>query len=397
MKLLPLVFILLLLFNVGVDYYIYRRIILRWMSRFSIRMIFWGSSILLQLGFLFMSIIIKSNFDGRHSWAVMWFLFIYFTVYMPRIGYFIVSLFDYLPLLFKRKKNWIGSIIGGILGMYVFGAMLWGAFYDRTHPIVHEVVINSEKLPASFDGYKIVQFSDTHLENYGRDTAFISRFVDEINALQPDLILFTGDLVNRRASELPRFMPVLSRLKAHDGVWSVLGNHDYGDYVRWPNPLDKVKNLESLKEGQRSMGWNLLNNQSVYLRRGNDSIALIGVENWSKPPFPRYGDLHKAYPDLEDEYFKILMTHDPTHWQAEVLPETNIDLTLSGHTHAMQIKQHLGQWKYSPAGMKYPEWGGLYEKENRYLYVNEGTGYVLLPIRIGTQPDITFITLKSVK
>lgn len=224
--------------------------------------------------------------------------------------------------------------------------------------------------------------------------------VDTINALSPDLILFTGDIVNRHTSELLPFKQTLSRLKARQGVYSVLGNHDYGDYMDWNFPIDKENNNLQLKNIQKEMGWNMLNNQHTILHQGSDSIVLIGVENWGEPPFSVYGNLKKAYPNLTDSNFKILLTHNPEHWSREVVKISNIDLSLSGHTHGMQLIFQIGDWKWSPAMWKYKQWGGLYEKENTQqktskLYVNIGLGEVALPFRLGATPEITLITLKK--
>ena len=220
--------------------------------------------------------------------------------------------------------------------------------------------------------------------------------VRQVNKLEPDLIIFTGDLVTLRSAELEPFLHVLSGLKAKNGVYSILGNHDYGDYVPWKNVSEKLEDRKLLRIKEKEMGWRMLNNESVYLYSGNDSVALIGVENWGEPPFPKYGNLRAAYPDLNDDCFKILLTHNPMHWDEEVISGTNIDLSFSGHTHAMQIKLQLGDWRYSPAEIRYPRWSGLYREGNQYLYVNEGIGCVFMPMRVGATPEITVIRLKCI-
>ena len=231
--------------------------------------------------------------------------------------------------------------------------------------------------------------------------------MDSINALQPDLIVFTGDIVNRETSELEPFITVLSRLKAKDGVVSILGNHDYGDYVDWKNREDRERNNRRLAFYQKEMGWDLVNNGRRFLTRGNDSIMVVGVENWGDPPFPTYGDLDKALsPSADSLYhqndsrYKILLTHNPEHWNRIVSHETNIALTLSGHTHAMQMMIDIWGWKWSPAKYRYELWGGMYERlndngESTKLYVNIGAGEVGMPARIlGAYPEITFFTLR---
>lgn len=205
--------------------------------------------------------------------------------------------------------------------------------------------------------------------------------MDLVNAQQPDLIVFTGDLVNHRAVELNDFQEILAGLKAGDGVYSILGNHDYGPYFHWKSKQDQDNNLIELKQRQAAMGWKLLNNEHTFLIQGNDSIALIGVENQGEPPFSQHGDLPKAKAGIEG-MFKLLLSHNPTHWRREVLPESDIDLMLAGHTHAMQLQ--LGN--YSPSVYIYPEWGGMYLEGTRGLYVNVGIGYVGLPFRFGAWP-----------
>ena len=301
------------------------------------------------------------------------------------------------PRLWKRKKGKWGHMIGTALALYVIGSMLYGAFYARQHPIYNYRTISFPNLPEDFAGYRIVQFSDLHLETLGSAANYLPRWINRINQLHPDLIVFTGDLVNRRGNELPPYMNVLSRLSAPDGVYSILGNHDYGDYFHWENPEGKEQTLRSLIVDEGKMGWTMLNNRSVFLHRGNDSIALIGVENWGLPPFPQYGKLDQAYSSLNDSVFKILLSHNPLHWKHEVIPHSNIDLTLSGHTHAMQLKLGWKGFEYSFAEPLYPEWSGLYTAPDKHqmLYVNEGIGCVFLPMRIGARPEITIITLKK--
>ena len=211
-----------------------------------------------------------------------------------------------------------------------------------------------------------------------------------INDLKPDLIVFTGDLVNNLATELDEFIPVLSQLKAKHGVYSVLGNHDYSTYIRWNTLEEQAKNFDSLKDKQVQMGWKMLNNSHVKLYQGTDSIALIGVENSGRPPFPDYARLTEAMTGTEG-MFQILLSHDPSHWQREVLPSTDIQLTLSGHTHDMQTRI----FGFSPSALVYPEHSGLYQEGNQMLYVNTGLGHLMYPMRLGAWPEITLLTLKN--
>ena len=349
---------------------------------------------------------------------VMWLLYSFLTIYISKIVYALISLITRLCAFISKgrirerryerdiKKGNVGVKIGMILAFCTFFLLWWGVFFTRREIQVNQVTITSAKLPAAFNGYKIVQFSDAHVGTWGNDTTFISKLVDRINRLKPDMIVFTGDIVNRRTDELQPFLKVLSRLKAKDGVYSVLGNHDYGDYIDWKNEADHKRNNELLARWEKEMGWRLLNNEREIVTKGNDSIVLIGVENWGEPPFPEYGRLTEAYPshrdstyNLNDSRFKILLTHNPEHWSREVLNISNIDLSLSGHTHAMQMMISIGNWKWSPSVFKYSRWGGLYKEKSKSgepmsLYVNIGSGEVGMPSRIGSAyPEITEIIL----
>ena len=342
--------------------------------------------------------------------VVMWLLFIYLTIYIGKLIYLIVSLVGRITnAVFKSKSLNIPFRYAGLFfGFLVIGIMWIGCGYTRRHIEIVEETFYSEKLPESFNDYRIVQLSDLHVGSWGNDTTFIHSLVDQINSLNPDLIVFTGDLVNRETSELVPFIDPLSGLKAKDGVYSILGNHDYGDYVDWPSPQERLANNLRLAGYERSMGWHLLNNESIYIKNGNDSILLIGVENWGEPPFPEYGDLKRAMnipgdsiDHRNDSKFKVLLSHNPEHWNREVSKNTNIDLTLSGHTHAMQIMVRIGNWKWSPAKYRYDQWSGRYIRNNEYgeptqLYVNIGAGAVGMPARLlSAYPEVTLIILKK--
>lgn len=344
---------------------------------------------------------------------IMWLLYSLITIYVAKIVFVIFSLLGRLPdIVYIIKGKPVNSLksgkwIGLPLAIVVFATMWWGALVTRKSLQVNEVTFVSDRLPAGFDGYRIVQISDLHVGTWGSDTRFISKLVDTVNACHPDVILFTGDIVNRETAEMAPFLKTLTRLKAPDGVFSVLGNHDYGDYIDWPSKRDKAENMQLMYEWQRIIGWDLLNNTHRQLIHNADTLQLIGVENWGEPPFHQYGHLTDACPidkdslrNLRDGRFKILMTHNPEHWRQEVTKISNIDLTLSGHTHAMQMVFDIFGKKWSPAEFKYEEWGGLYHKFNSRgdklsIYVNIGAGEVGMPFRIGgAMPEITVITLK---
>jgi hypothetical protein len=327
----------------------------------------------------------------------MWMLFIVISVYFSKITFVVFDLIASIPRLFKRRRiKWI-SLAGGILAVVVFLSMWWGALVNRFRLDVKYVEIPVENLPAAFDGYRIIQISDLHTGTYGSDTTFVSHFVDRINSLEGDVIMFTGDIVNRHSEELIPFIAPLSRLDAPDGVISILGNHDYGDYHNWTSLDDKAADRQHLLNYQKQMGWQLLLNSHELIHHGTDSIAVIGVENIGDPPFKIYGSLKDSYPELNDSVTKILLTHNPAHWVQDIADhnDKNIALTLSGHTHAMQIEA----FGISPASWRYDQWGGLYYDKSgkRPLYVNIGAGTVGLPMRLGATPEITVITLKKAR
>lgn len=363
------------------------------------------ASVLPAWALLIVAACLPKRSESQEILPVMWILFTYLTIFVPKIIYCLFSLTGKLINLFTRSLVNYGAMIGFPIAILVCITMWWGVLSTRHQIQVREEVVTSSKLPKGFDGYRIIQFSDAHVGTWGNDTAFISELVNRINALNGDMVVFTGDIVNRRTDELAPFRSVLSRLKARDGVYSILGNHDYGDYMDWSDPLQKVRNLEKLKTWQTQMGWRLLDNTHKFVKHNGDSIALIGIGNWGEPPFKQYGDLQAAYVtgsknSLNDANYKVLLSHNPKHWDMEVRNKSNIDLTLSGHTHAMQLEMDLGKTRLSPAVWRYKQWGGMYETlagdgNPSRLYVNIGCGEVGMPMRIGAVPEITVLTLKS--
>jgi predicted MPP superfamily phosphohydrolase len=285
--------------------------------------------------------------------------------------------------------SWLGLAVGGSL----FGTLLYG-FGNKYRYHINRLRLAFPNLPAAFKGLRIVHISDIHSGSFMDKTA-VENGVSKILEEKPDIILFTGDLVNDRASEMTDYMDVFNRLAAPLGVYSTLGNHDYGDYVVWESQEAKRLNLERLKEVHKELGWRLLMNEHVILEKGNDRIALLGIENWSgKANFGRYGKMDQAYPGTEQFPFKILMSHDPSHWDAEVRTKfDDIDLTLSGHTHGMQFGLELPGFKWSPVQYMYKQWAGLYEAGKQKLYVNRGYGFIGYPGRVGILPEITVIEL----
>ncbi|MBP9103534.1 MAG: metallophosphoesterase [Chitinophagaceae bacterium] len=292
--------------------------------------------------------------------------------------------------------SWAGMIVGGGL----FGTLIYG-FGNKYRYQVKRVKLSYDNLPSSFKGLKIVHISDIHSGSFTNKEA-VMKGVEKIMKEKPDLILFTGDLVNNTSDEMEEYMDVFDKLKAPMGVFSTLGNHDYGDYASWETPDEKAANLKKLLDIQSALGWRLLMNEHVVLERGEEQIALLGIENWSaKARFPKYGKMEDAYSGAEKYPFKILMSHDPSHWKAEVLEKySDIDLTLSGHTHGMQFGVEIPGFKWSPVQYVYKEWAGLYEKQaanssekGQKLYVNRGFGFIGYPGRVGILPEITVIEL----
>ncbi len=370
------------------DIYIYKMFVSRNTDCPVWKLLYFLPSLLLLAGLVYIVFFANQRALGEKN-QIGWFVIAFLSIALPKLIFFLCSLLD-LPLRYLLKWNAMPfSWLGVILGIVCAGCILYGAFKGKTRFDVKEVTFLSSAIPEAFEGYKLVQLSDIHIGSWMHNEKALQRAVKLINEQQPDVILFTGDLVNHRATELNGFQHILAGMKAKDGVYSVLGNHDYGPYYPWKSAKDQADNLKELQQREADMGWILLNNCHTRLHRGNDSITLIGVENWGLPPFNGRGDLKKAMQGA-GKGFKILMSHNPTHWKAEVVPETDIDLTLAGHTHAMQLA--VGQ--HSPSSWIYKEWKGMYKEGRQHLYVNVGLGFIGIPFRFGAWPEITVITLK---
>ena len=278
------------------------------------------------------------------------------------------------------------------VALIALAAMVYGLGFGYRRLVVTEYHFAHSRVPAAFTGYRIVQLSDLHLGTLADKVGVVERMVQQVNALKPDLVVVTGDVVNYHPEEVQPFVSVLKGMQAKDGVVSVMGNHDYLTYHRWPSAADSTAAIARLQQMERNMGWRLLLNAHHIVRRGNDSIAIVGVENEGRPPFPARADLKRAQRGLDDGCFRILLSHDPTHWRRAIVDSTTIPLTLSGHTHGMQFK--VG--RFSPAAWFYPEWGGAYVAANgQTLHVSLGMGAVLLPFRLGAWPEINLIVLEN--
>jgi predicted MPP superfamily phosphohydrolase len=260
---------------------------------------------------------------------------------------------------------------------------------------VYTHTIKCNTLPKAFDGLKIVQVSDLHLGSFNYNYSKLESAVEKINNLKPDYIVITGDLVNNYAWELRGWEVIFNKLIAKKGKYAILGNHDYGDYSKWDSIKDKTSNFEAIKQFYRTIDFRLLLNESEILSKNNDQIAIIGVENWGKSAYKQYGDLQKGIAKVNSIPFKILLSHDPSHWEEEVLTKTDIVLTLSGHTHGMQAAFQFKNLQWSPIKYKFKHWTGFYKYKAQYLYVNRGLGWLGFPARIGMRPEITLIELKT--
>lgn len=365
------------------DWYIHRVYIRCKKNKLYSRLLWWPT-----IGLLLLLAIFIALHDSLHDYFGIY-LIVTLCFCIPKLTFVLFS-------LILRSINKISGLkiphatISALPALAMLGYILFGAIKGKENFKVREVTFTSANLPEEFDGYRVMQLSDIHSGSWKGNPEALKKAIDLCNRQNADLALFTGDLVNSRSDELLEFTEIFSELKAKDGVYSVLGNHDYGTYVKWNSEADRIANIDSLIARENRMGWKMLNNNHTIIRRGNDSIAVIGVENSGRPPFPDYARLKEASAGTEG-MFQILMSHDPTHWRRQVLPESDIELTLSGHTHDMQITF----FGLSVSSFIYPEHNGMYMEGERGLYVNIGLGHVLFPMRLGAWPEITVITLKK--
>ena len=367
------------------DWYIHRVYIRCKKNKLYSRLLWWPT-----IGLLLLLAIFIALHDSLHDYFGIY-LIVTLCFCIPKLTFVLFS-------LILRGINKISGLkiphatISALPALAMLGYILFGAIKGKENFKVREVTFTSANLPEEFDGYRVMQLSDIHSGSWKGNPEALKKAIDLCNRQNADLALFTGDLVNSRSDELLEFTEIFSELKTKDGVYSVLGNHDYGTYVKWNSEADRIANIDSLIARENRMGWRMLNNSHTIIRRGNDSIAVavIGVENSGRPPFPDYARLKEASAGTEG-MFQILMSHDPTHWRRQILPESDIELTLSGHTHDMQITF----FGLSVSSFIYPEHNGMYMEGERGLYVNIGLGHVLFPMRLGAWPEITVITLKK--
>lgn len=336
--------------------------------------------------------------DAEKFHIFMWINFIFILIYIPKLFYLIFHFLNFLINLFLKQKFYLLRIAGALVAMFTVVMLMHGAFVNPKNIDLRKVEIEVKNLPVAFEGYKIVQISDIHLGSWGKNHSYLKPAVKIINNESADLLVFTGDLVNNFSAEMEGWDSLFIQMQAKDGKYAILGNHDYGDYSTWKKVSQKAENLRNIKQNIQNFGFTLLTNQFVSLKRDSSEIELLGVENWGKPPFPKYGNLKKTLSGSKDNVLKILLSHDPSHWRGEVLGQKNIFLTLSGHTHAAQMAFNMYGKLRSPSSLIYDEWDGLYQEDNQFLYINRGLGFIGIPVRLGVaRPEVTSITLKRKK
>lgn len=294
---------------------------------------------------------------------------------------------------FPERRKFISITALATAGLFSLLA-IDGIIFGKYRHTARLVKLKFKNLPQAFKGYKIVQISDVHSGSFFHPEK-LQHAIDLINEQNPDLVLFTGDMVNNYAEEFKPFIPLFKSIKAKDGKFSVLGNHDYGDYGAWKSAEEKAQNIPLLEKYEAEAGFKMLRNENISIEKDGEKIYILGVENWGIPPFPQYGDLDKALDGVPTDALKILMSHDPTHFDEVVKKHPiEIQLTLSGHTHGMQFGLDLKNIRWSPVKFKYKKWADLYESAGKYLYVNRGFGVIAYPGRVGVFPEITVIELQ---
>jgi len=356
--------------------------------------LYWLVNLLLMGGFT-AAIFVRRGSRLQHT-LITWLMGATLLAFIPGLLAMPVLLLEDLTRIFRGfppRSFWVSQIAALIAGG-TFLLVLFGITRGRHFYRVKKETLSFPDLPEAFDGFTITQITDVHSGSFTNADG-VKKGLDLVNAQGSDVILFTGDLVNNKAAEMDPWIKSFEGLKAPLGKFSVLGNHDYGDYVQWDSPEAKKANLRRLKEVHGEMGFRLLLDESISLKKDGAAISLIGVENWGKGGFHKYGDLKKATRNVPGEAFKILLSHDPSHWEGVTLGhDQHIHLTLSGHTHGMQFGIDLFGFKWSPVQYMYKQWLGLYERAGRYLYVNRGFGFLGLKGRIGMWPEVAVITLK---
>jgi len=398
----------------AIDFYVfqgYKLLVRRWIPSYStlLHIVYWAVPVILLL--LIIGTMVWSP-QPTKSKVMLWSSSILFGIFIAKFVWLLFMVLDDLVRIIRLGGQRVSRepgvkpisrsqfivTTGALLAGTLFGTMIYGIARGAHNYTVMRRRLKLKNLPKAFQGFKIVQISDVHSGSFWSKDG-VKRGIQMILDQKPDAIFFTGDLVNSKTSEFEDFKEIFGRLEAPYGVYSVLGNHDYGDYYRWPdkNGVTKEQNLQQLINHQSDMGWNLLMNESKIIEKDGEKLGVLGVENWSgHKRFPKYGKLDQAYAGVADVENKLLLSHDPSHWRAEVLKDyPTIDAMFSGHTHGMQFGIDTKYYKWSPVKYQYPEWADLYEENGQYLYVNRGFGYLGFPGRVGFLPEITVFELET--
>ena len=401
-----LIIALLILFMIGMDLYVLRGIEYLFSPGIEgnplFHYIYWGVTLLMLLALIATGSRFQQLRDPSQLFGIMQIMGIFLMLYVPKLLFNATQLMGDLASLVSALlhadagslKKWF-LLPGLILGLLTFVAFGMGMVRGRTNLKVFRETIKIKALPESFDGLRIVQLSDIHLAGFYRHPGYIRKVVSRVNELEPDVLCFTGDMVHNFSEEVDPFIEILNEIKAPMGKYAVLGNHDYGVYYKWDSKEEETANLDRVKAQIRASGFDLLLNEHRTISLNGDSLEIIGVENWGKPPFPQHGELHKAMSGMDSNHISILLTHDPSHWDLQVRAKKDIALTLSGHTHGMQFGIEIGKFRWSPSQWTYKHWAGLYSENGQQLYVNRGLGYTGFPGRVGIRPEITRLTLQK--
>lgn len=393
----------LILVSVIIDIHIFRRQVMRNYNR-AWQAGYWICMLAVNIIMMLSALSFRSALDVESTVKMrltMLGIGIFFLAFIPRVLLTIFMQFDIIREHITNQRSLIFGRIGAFIALIVAGVMLWGMTYGRMHLKVDEIEIVSERLPKSFDGFRIAFFTDPHTGNLIHARYQVNKLVERINSLDADIVVNGGDLVNSKSSELtPVLMDVYSRLESRYGTYSVMGNHDLGFYLSERAAMTPEGTFYDMIDRQNRMGWKLLINQSDLITNGKDTISISGI-NYPKGDKLNnrnddmggvdYDDTYKGVPD---GMFNIMISHTPDEWD-HILAINKSDLTLSGHVHAMQFKINIGDWSWSPAKLRFKRWSGLYVNDDKSLYINDGFGYVLYPMRIGTNPSVTVITLRS--
>ena len=354
--------------------------------------IYIGYSLLLLLTFIYLYVYPNKPRDASNYSFYFYFNAILFIDFFTKIPVFIAGIVS----IFIKKSNTLkfaALIIASGLGF----VMIYGLILGNKQIRISKVELEYSNLPAEFNDYKIVQISDIHLGSFRKTNPVLKKVATCIEEIKPDLIVFTGDLVNSFAYEVDGWENTFQKITSLAESYSILGNHDYGNYTRWENDNAKTENLNEIISAHQKFGFQILRNQNAVIKSGNDSIFIVGVENWGRSPFPHYADFEKASEGIPENAFTILLSHDPAHWESQIKWNKNVNLTLSGHTHGLQWGVKLAGIPFSPSYFTRKNWGGVYGHENSFLNVNTGLGVIGIPWRIDMPPEISVITLKRGK